>query len=103
MHGNTAAVVGNNFLARDLTIENSAGPSKHQAVALRVGADLSAFYRCSFVGYQDTLYVHSLRQFFRECDIYGTIDFVFGNSAVVLQICNLYARRPLASRTFPLF
>ncbi|KAK1280283.1 hypothetical protein QJS04_geneDACA019766 [Acorus gramineus] len=68
----TVAVVGNSFLARDLTIENSAGPSKHQAVALRVGSDLSVFYRCSFIGYQDTLYVHSLRQFYRECDIYGT-------------------------------
>ncbi|KAL5222305.1 hypothetical protein ABZP36_027018 [Zizania latifolia] len=95
----TVAVVGNNFLARDLTIENSAGPSKHQAVALRVGADLSAFYRCSFVGYQDTLYVHSLRQFFRECDIYGTVDFIFGNSAVVFQSCNLYARRPLPNQS----
>uniref|UniRef100_M8BPX2 Pectinesterase n=1 Tax=Aegilops tauschii TaxID=37682 RepID=M8BPX2_AEGTA len=95
----TVAVVGSNFLARDLTIENAAGPSKHQAVALRVGADLSAFYRCSFVGYQDTLYVHSLRQFFRECDIYGTIDFVFGNSAAVLQSCNLYARRPLPNQS----
>ncbi|KAL6850046.1 hypothetical protein ACP4OV_020673 [Aristida adscensionis] len=92
------AVVGNNFLARDLTIENGAGPSKHQAVALRVGADLSAFYRCSFVGYQDTLYVHSLRQFFRDCDVYGTIDFVFGNAAAVFQGCNLYARRPLPNQ-----
>ncbi|KAJ3683677.1 hypothetical protein LUZ60_013904 [Juncus effusus] len=90
----TVAVVGNNFLARDLTIENYAGPSKHQAVALRVGADLTAFYRCSFVGYQDTLYTHSLRQFYRECDIYGTVDFIFGNAAVVLQNCNLYARKP---------
>ncbi|KAF8661780.1 hypothetical protein HU200_056734 [Digitaria exilis] len=95
----TVAVVGNNFLGRDLTIENSAGPSKHQAVALRVGADLSAFYRCSFVGYQDTLYVHSLRQFFRDCDIYGTIDFIFGNAAVVFQGCNLYARRPLPNQS----
>ncbi|OEL15684.1 Pectinesterase 1 [Dichanthelium oligosanthes] len=95
----TVAVVGNNFLGRDLTIENSAGPSKHQAVALRVGADLSAFYRCSFVGYQDTLYVHSLRQFFRDCDIYGTVDFVFGNAAVVLQGCNLYARKPLPNQS----
>ncbi|XP_047063592.1 pectinesterase-like [Lolium rigidum] len=95
----TVAVVGNNFMARDLTIENAAGPSKHQAVALRVGADLSAFYRCSFVGYQDTLYVHSLRQFYRECDIYGTIDFVFGNAAVVLESCNLYARRPLPNQS----
>ncbi|KAJ3676125.1 hypothetical protein LUZ60_003537 [Juncus effusus] len=90
----TVAVVGNGFIARDLTIENSAGASKHQAVALRVGSDLSAFYRCSFVGYQDTLYAHSLRQFYRECDIYGTIDFIFGNAAAVFQNCNLYARRP---------
>ncbi|KAJ4753619.1 Pectinesterase [Rhynchospora pubera] len=90
----TVAVVGTGFIARDLTIENYAGPSKHQAVALRVGADLSAFYRCSFVGYQDTLYTHSLRQFYRECDIYGTIDFIFGDASVVLQNCNLYARKP---------
>ncbi|PUZ56980.1 hypothetical protein GQ55_5G391800 [Panicum hallii var. hallii] len=95
----TVAVVGKNFLGRDLTIENFAGPSKHQAVALRVGADLSAFYRCSFIGYQDTLYVHSLRQFFRDCDVYGTIDFIFGNAAVVLQGCNLYARQPLPNQS----
>ncbi|RZC94025.1 hypothetical protein C5167_016721 [Papaver somniferum] len=90
----TVAVMGKGFIARDMTFENSAGPSKHQAVALRSGADLSAFYRCSFVGYQDTLYAHSLRQFYKECDVYGTVDFVFGNAAVVLQDSNLYARKP---------
>ncbi|RCV14493.1 hypothetical protein SETIT_2G430600v2 [Setaria italica] len=90
----TLAVVGTGFLARDLTVENAAGPSKHQAVALRVNADLSAFYRCSFAGYQDTLYAHSLRQFYRDCDVYGTVDFVFGDAAAVLQGCSLYARRP---------
>lgn len=90
----TLAVAGTGFLARDLTVENGAGPSKHQAVALRVNADLSAFYRCSFAGYQDTLYAHSLRQFYKDCDVYGTVDFVFGDAAAVLQGCNLYARRP---------
>ncbi|KAF3795736.1 Pectinesterase 3 [Nymphaea thermarum] len=94
----TVAVVGNGFIARDITFQNTAGASKHQAVALRVGSDLSAFYRCSFLGYQDTLYVHSLRQFYRECDIYGTVDFIFGNAAVVFQSCNLYARRPDAGQ-----
>ncbi|KAL6896610.1 hypothetical protein ACP4OV_007182 [Aristida adscensionis] len=90
----TLAVVGTGFLARDLTVENAAGPAKHQAVALRVNADLAAFYRCSFAGYQDTLYAHSLRQFYRDCDVYGTVDFVFGDAAAVLQGCSLYARRP---------
>nr|GMD40228.1 probable pectinesterase/pectinesterase inhibitor 25 [Ipomoea batatas] len=94
----TFAVYGERFLAIDVTFRNTAGPAKHQAVALRNNADLSAFYRCSFEGYQDTLYTHSLRQFYRDCDIYGTIDFVFGNAAAILQNCNLYARRPLPNQ-----
>ncbi|GLJ52724.1 hypothetical protein SUGI_1122600 [Cryptomeria japonica] len=91
----TFATVGKGFIARDLTIQNTAGPKKHQAVALRVGGDQSAFYRCSFKGYQDTLYSHSFCQFYRECDIYGTVDFIFGNSAVVFQNCTILARKPL--------
>ncbi|XP_011069392.1 pectinesterase-like, partial [Sesamum indicum] len=90
----TVAVVGDRFLARDITFQNSAGPSKHQAVALRVNADLCAFYRCNMLAYQDTLYVHSLRQFYTGCNIVGTIDFIFGNAAVVLQNCDIQARRP---------
>ncbi|GLJ10956.1 hypothetical protein SUGI_0138810 [Cryptomeria japonica] len=91
----TVSAVGVGFLARDITFENTAGAEKHQAVALRVGSDLSAFYHCSIKGYQDTLYTHSLRQFYRECDIYGTVDFIFGNSAAVFQACNLLARKPM--------
>ncbi|XP_031103070.1 pectinesterase-like [Ipomoea triloba] len=94
----TFAVYGERFLAIDVTFRNIAGSAKHQAVALRNNADLSAFYRCSFEGYQDTLYTHSLRQFYRDCDIYGTVDFVFGNAAAILQNCNLYARRPLPNQ-----
>lgn len=93
-HTYTAAT-GTGFIARDITFENYAGPAKHQAVALRVGADHAVIYRCNIIGYQDSLYVHSQRQFFRECDIYGTVDFIFGNAAVVLQNCSIYARKPM--------
>lgn len=94
-HTATFAATGAGFIARDMTFENWAGPAKHQAVALRVGADHAVVYRCNVIGYQDTLYVHSNRQFFRECDIYGTVDFIFGNAAVVFQNCSIYARRPM--------
>ncbi|KAF2288273.1 hypothetical protein GH714_005761 [Hevea brasiliensis] len=89
------AVSGKGFIARDMTFRNTAGPKNHQAVALRVDSDQSAFYRCSMEGYQDTLYAHSLRQFYRECDIYGTIDYIFGNGAAVFQKCKIYTRVPL--------
>ncbi|KAL9163516.1 hypothetical protein ABFS82_06G045700 [Erythranthe guttata] len=91
----TVIVTAEGFIARGITIRNTAGPQNHQAVALRSGADLSVFYRCSFEGYQDTLYVHSQRQFYKECYIYGTVDFIFGNAAAVLQNCMIYARRPM--------
>ncbi|OMP03257.1 Pectinesterase, catalytic [Corchorus olitorius] len=91
----TFAVVGSGFVAVNITFRNTAGAINHQAVAVRNGADKSTFYRCSFEGYQDTLYTHSLRQFYKECDIYGTIDFIFGNAAVVFQDCNIYPRLPL--------
>ncbi|KAJ6389286.1 hypothetical protein OIU77_027597 [Salix suchowensis] len=90
----TVAAVGQGFLARGITFQNTAGPSKHQAVALRVGSDLSAFYECDMLAYQDTLYVHSNRQFFINCLVAGTVDFIFGNAAAVLQDCDIHARRP---------
>ncbi|XP_010417436.1 PREDICTED: probable pectinesterase/pectinesterase inhibitor 12 [Camelina sativa] len=91
----TLAVSGEGFLARDMMITNTAGPEKHQAVALRVNADFVALYRCVIDGYQDTLYTHSFRQFYRECDIYGTIDYIFGNAAVVFQGCNIVSKLPM--------
>ncbi|GMI95280.1 Pectin Methylesterase 34 [Hibiscus trionum] len=94
-HTAVFAATGAGFIARDMTFENWAGPAKHQAVALRIGADHAVVYRCNIIGYQDTLYVHSNRQFYRECDIYGTVDFIFGNAAVVFQNCSIYARKPM--------
>ncbi|KAL5073237.1 hypothetical protein RYX36_012221 [Vicia faba] len=95
----TFDVSGDGFWARDITFENTAGPQSHQAVALKVSSDLSVFYRCSFKAYQDTLYLFSNRQFYRDCHIYGTIDFIFGDAAAVLQNCDITVRKPMSHQS----
>nr|DAD49116.1 TPA_asm: hypothetical protein HUJ06_019053 [Nelumbo nucifera] len=90
----TLTVIGDRFLARDLTIINTSSREKRQAVALRVASN-SAFYRCNFISYQDTLYAHSFRQLYRECTIQGTIDFIFGNAAAIFQNCLILVRKPI--------
>lgn len=95
----TMAVVGANFIGKDFTVENTAGPEGHQAVALRVQADWSLFYNCHFNAYQDTLYVHAHRQYFRDCVISGTVDFIFGDAAVILQNCQLVVRKAMKGQS----
>ena len=55
----------------------------------------SEFARCGFEGYQDTLYALAARQFYRDCHIYGTVDFIFGNAIACFQNCDILCRRPL--------
>ncbi|KAF9608971.1 hypothetical protein IFM89_012148 [Coptis chinensis] len=94
----TLIVGGDGFIAQDLWIQNTAGPQKHQAVALRLSADQSVINRCRLDAYQDTLYAHTLRQFYRDCTITGTVDFIFGNAAAVFQKCNLVPRKPMSGQ-----
>ncbi|KAF2318694.1 hypothetical protein GH714_010137 [Hevea brasiliensis] len=75
-----------------------AGPANLQAIALRSSVQ-SAFYQCKFSGYQDTLCTEQDKQFYRECKIYGTIDFIFGDASVILQNCGIYPRLPLKGQS----
>ncbi|CAH1434508.1 unnamed protein product [Lactuca virosa] len=88
----TVGVVGDGFMARDLTIQNTAGSDAHQAVAYRSDSDLSFVENCELIGNQDTVYAHSLRQFYKYCIIKGNVDFIFGNSASVFHKCTILVR-----------
>ncbi|XP_015573562.1 probable pectinesterase/pectinesterase inhibitor 51 isoform X2 [Ricinus communis] len=85
----TVGVLGDGFMASGLTFQNTAGAPTHQAVAFRSDSDLSFIENCEFIGHQDTLYAHSLRQFYKSCRIEGNVDFIFGNSAAIFQDCEI--------------
>ncbi|XVF72823.1 hypothetical protein PTKIN_Ptkin12aG0151500 [Pterospermum kingtungense] len=91
----TFTAIGFGFIARSMGFQNTAGPEGHQAVALRVQSDKSAFFNCRMDGYQDTLYNHANRQFYRNCVISGTIDFIFGDSPTFIQNSLIIVRRPM--------
>ncbi|KAK4760985.1 hypothetical protein SAY87_005878 [Trapa incisa] len=88
----TVGVLGDGFMASGITFQNTAGPDVHQAVAFRSDSDLSIIENCEFLGNQDTLYVHSLRQFYKSCRIEGNVDFIFGNAAAFFQDCVILVR-----------
>ncbi|XP_059439920.1 pectinesterase-like [Corylus avellana] len=89
------SAIGEGFICKSMGFQNTAGPEGHQAVALRVQSDMSAFFNCRMDGYQDTLYVQAHRQLYRNCVISGTVDFIFGDSSTVIQNSLIIARKPM--------
>ncbi|THH41810.1 pectinesterase family protein [Neolewinella litorea] len=92
-HTPTLLVRGDEFLARNLTVENTAGPVG-QAVAVAVEADRARFFDCRFLGHQDTLYADGLntRQYYKNCYIEGTTDFIFGAATALFEDCTIHSK-----------
>ena len=84
---------GDNFTTENITFENASGPVG-QAVAARIDGDMATFINCRFLGFQDTLYPHGekSRQYYKDCYIEGTTDFIFGWSTVVFENCEIYSK-----------
>jgi pectinesterase len=89
----TFFVFGDDFSAENITFENSAGPVG-QAVAVRIDGDRVTFNKCRFLGNQDTLYPHGekSRQYYKDCYIEGTVDFIFGWSTAVFDNCTVFCK-----------
>ncbi len=86
----TAKISGNRFVAENITFTNSAGPVG-QALALYVDADKAVFKNCRFLGNQDTIFAsgESSRQYFVNCFIEGTTDFIFGPATAIFDSCTI--------------
>ena len=80
------------FYAENVTFANTAG-RVGQAVACFVSADRVMFKRCRFLGNQDTLYTYGkgCRQYYEDCYVEGTVDFIFGWSQAVFNRCIIHS------------
>lgn len=80
------------LVCENLTFENTAG-RVGQAVACFVAGDRVIFRNCRFLGNQDTLYNFGkhCRQYFENCYIEGTVDFIFGSSTAVFNKCTIHS------------
>jgi pectinesterase len=93
-HTYTVLVEGNDFFAKNLTIQNSSG-EVGQAVALNVNANRVVFTNCSLLGNQDTLYTsgEGTKNYFKDCYIEGTTDFIFGDATVLFENCIINSKK----------
>src|ERR1035437_6498965 len=90
----TLKICGNDIRLENLTVENSALPLG-QAVALHVEGDRVMFVNCRFLGNQDTIYTgkENSRQYFENCYIEGTTDFIFGPSTAWFEKCTIFCKK----------
>lgn len=82
---------GTVFYGKNITFENSSGPVG-QALAIYIQGDKAVFTNCKFLGFQDTLYGGDGRQYFKDCYIEGSTDFIFGSSTAFFDICHLHTK-----------
>ena len=88
-------VYGNNFTAKNITIQNNAGFTAGQAVALESDGDKAQYFNCRLLGFQDILFTNNpdSRQFYEDCYIEGTTDFIFGSATVWFEHCHIHSKK----------
>jgi len=84
-----------NFRATDITFQNDAGFNAGQAVAVESDGDKAVFINCRFIGFQDVLFTNNehSRQYYENCYIEGTTDFIFGSAAAWFQQCHIHSKK----------
>jgi pectinesterase len=90
----TCLVAGNDIVFENISFVNSAG-QVGQAVAAHVEGDRCVFRNCKFIGNQDTLLAsgENSRQYYVDCTIEGTTDFIFGAATAVFERCTIVSKK----------
>jgi pectin methylesterase-like acyl-CoA thioesterase len=91
VNGHSFAVQSSDFSAANLTFENSC-VSCGQAIALSISDQRAQFLNCRVLGNQDTLYAWKGTQYFRNCEVEGTVDFIYGGAAAIFDNCEIRSR-----------
>lgn len=90
----TCRVDGSGIRMENLTIENAAG-RVGQAVCLHVEGDRCEFTDIKLIGNQSTLFnggTSCSRQYFKNCYIEGTTDFISGPATVWFEGCTIMCK-----------
>lgn len=91
----TFFIYADNFTAKNITIQNNAGFSAGQAVAVYAFGDRIAFIDCNLKGFQDVLFCsgQGKKQYYKNCYIEGTTDFIFGPSTALFENCHIHSKK----------
>jgi pectinesterase len=86
-------IYANDFRAENITFENNAGFTAGQAVAVFANGDRLSFFNCRFIGFQDVLFCSGAgsRQYYENCYIEGSTDFIFGPATAVFKNCHIHS------------
>jgi len=86
----TILVQGKGIQIKNITVKN-ASCNQGQAVALHVEGDQFSAINAHILGCQDTLYLGAAlsRQYYQNCLIEGTTDFIFGSSTAYFENCTI--------------
>lgn len=90
----TLLVSGDEIEIENLTIKNSSC-GEGQAVALHVEGDKFVAKNVNLIGCQDTIYAATgcSRQYYKNCYIEGTTDFIFGQATALFEDCTIKSLR----------
>nr|KJB81115.1 hypothetical protein B456_013G129900 [Gossypium raimondii] len=93
-----------NIVAKGITFKNSYNHPlllKHALIAAKILGDKSAFFKCGFLGLQDTLWDASGRHYFAKCHIEAAADFIFGSGQSIYHACKINVTAGALSSQYP--